>query len=93
MQFEEFLPENFPQLFKVDWNKDPVPPVFSFPQLCVVEEIVSQDDPSHPAHLGEGDVQLVGGVAVLQTHLENKGGYYHLWFPQPSFMFNYQKLL
>ena len=70
-----FLPEDFPQLFKVHWNKDPVPPVFSFPQLGVVEEIVGQDDPAHPAHLGEGDVQLVGGVAVLQTDLGNKGRY------------------
>ena len=49
--------------------------MLSFPQLGVVEEIVSDDDPGHPARLGEGDVQLVGGVTVLQTDLENKGRY------------------
>ena len=93
LTFGEFqLPEHFAQLVKVHWNKDPVPPVFSFPQLGAVEEIVGEDDPAHPARLGEGDVQLVGGVAVLQTDLGNKGRYqYNCPFPRPSFMLNYQE--
>ena len=103
LQFEEFSPEHFPQLIKVDWDEDPVPPVLSFPQLGAVEEIVRDEDPRHPAHLRQGDVQLVGGVTVLQADLENKGRYYyykkcnfilvfgHLWSPQPSFMLNYHE--
>ena len=99
VQFEEFSPEHFPQLIKVDWDEDPVPPVLSFPQLGAVEEIVSDDDSAHLPRLGERDVELVGGVAVLQTDLENKGRYYckvllyfgHPRFPQPSFMLDYQE--